>query len=221
MGEQIHVSRHPLVLHKLSYLRQPREIVHSREYSRLIYELGMMLAYEASVDLKLVDIDTKRGPLRRPGRRLDSKDEPVIVPIVRSGLVLADGMRAVIPTRHMGHIGVYDDPETKMPTEFMVTMPEDMTNRIIYIADLFVVRGETACRAIEIVNEYGVDFNKIIFVTLVISHFGYQRIINEAAIRGAKFYCARLDKDGDKWLSDYGDVNSRLYGTPNKENLAI
>lgn len=216
---RFHESDHPLVLHKLSHMRQPSQKVYWRDYARLIYELGMMLGYEASKDLPLTELKIEKDPPPKPGKAVCFGDGPVIIPIVRSGLILADGMHAVIPTSHIGHIGVYDDPSLGGPREFMVTLPEDMENRTVYIADLFVVRGTYACRIINTLNEYDIDPKRMRFITLMISHKGKERILNDPVARRATFYCARLDRADERWIDDFTDVNFRLYHTENKKNL--
>lgn len=224
MVGKFHEIRHPLVQHKLSYLRQRSAIVNFRDYESLIYELGLLLGYEASSQLELTDIDLSRSITRdgeitewRAGKRIKTK--PVIVPIVRSGLIMADAMRRIIPTPYMGHIGIFDDPNTLELQEFMVTMPPDYADRQFILTDLFIDRGKTASRAINILLEYGIAPSDIIFVALIISPEGRAEVLRTHEARDVNFYCARLDIEEDRWLPDYQQTNVRLFRTQNRTEL--
>lgn len=227
MVGKFHEIRHPLVQHKLSYLRQRSAIVNFRDYESLIYELGLLLGYEASSQLELTDIDLSRSIIRdgeiaewRAGKRIKTK--PVIVPIVRSGLIMADAMRRIIPTPYMGHIGVYDARTASgevEPQEFMVTMPDDFEGRQFILADLFIDRGKTASRAINILLEYGIVPADIIFVALIISPEGRSEVLRTNEAKDINFYCARLDIEEDRWLPDYKQTNFRLFRTENRPDL--
>lgn len=204
-----------LVAHKLSYLRQPASIIHFRDYESLIYELGILLAYEASQGF--LEVQERRewnGDEGKPGYHIDPK--PVIVPIVRSGLVLAQAMRSIIPTQYMGHIGIFTPKGSDERREFMVTMPFDRHDeRQYFIADLFVDNGKTARRSLEILLELGVPPSQIAFVALIISSKGCDELVNASEFNDVRFICARLDDPDDPWLGDYQQTNIRLFGTTN------
>lgn len=217
-------SSHPLIEHKLTYLRQPEHYVNFREYSALIQEIGMMLAYEATRDIQLSKFDTEQqdrpGGLR-PGRTVSQEHKPVIVPLVRSGLLLAEGIKLVVPTPYVGHLGLFNHPETDQPVEFMSTMPivDSETNKIplgdryYIVADLFIDRGVTAKAAIEALRSYGVPYDCILFITLIISVEAQDLLRQDTGTSQVRYFSARLDTPDDRRLVDYNDSNYRLFRT--------
>lgn len=218
---KIKTSGHPLNIHKLTQLRQGKSLVSSRDYGRLMRELGMLMAYEATWDLKLKKRDAVPKTDIRAGWEIPEELEPAIVPIVRSGLVMADGMREIIPSPYMGHIGIYSDQILGEAYEFMVTMPEDAGDRLYLVVDPFIDTGTTACAAIRIIRQFGIPSERIRFVTLVISRRGLARVKADAEARQVAFYCVRADGDTDDedWFKDFDDMNKRLYRTAVKQRV--
>lgn len=229
---------HPLILHKMSYLRQPEGITHFRDYENLIYELGIMLGYEAVREgLTFKDVDRENDasgatvpkPPRlsggqaahwRPGKSISNK--PVIVSTVRSGLLLANAMRSIIPTAYMGHVALADD-EDGSPFEYMVLLPEEaIYGRDFIIADLFVDRGRTAKRTIQVIEEYGVEPKRIRFVSLIISPEGRDELLSLHYINEIRFFAAMLDAPSgspDRWIDDFNATNHRLFRTRNRDRI--
>lgn len=222
---RFHVSRHPLIAHKLTYMRQQRHDISSREYANLMREIAMMLAYEASQALSLREF-TPEPPdgsppgtssrLLRPGYVLGKEQKPILVGLVRSGLVMLEGVRLVIPSPYIGHLGIYTEKEEAY--EFMVTMPADASQRDVVIVDAFVHSGVTACAAIHLVHGYGIPPERIKYLTLIVSPQGYARINQHSVAGKASFYCARIDQisDNEEWGRDFRDMNERLFRTKRK-----
>lgn len=234
--DNFHQSDHPLVLHKLSYLRQSDGITHFREYESLIFELGVILGYEVTrTGLMFKDIDMEADSSGRlspkPPRIVNGEEQfwrtgksivnrPVIVPTIRSGLLLANAMRSIIPTPFMGHIALADDEEGN-PFEYMVILPESKSaDQDFIIADLFIDRGRTARRAIEVLHEYDVSPERIKFVCLIISQEGRDELMKLPYINEIQFFSALLDApvgDANHWLSDFHSTNHRLFRTKNRD----
>jgi uracil phosphoribosyltransferase len=218
MGGSFLVSKHPLVIHKLSYLRQPKDKLGERDYPALLKELGMLLAVEATANMPLTDIPPEDGWL--PRRALKGKNAPIIVAIVRSGLAMAEGAREIIPSLAMGHIGLFRDPDTGEMLEFIVTMPSDTEDRSVFIVDAFVDSGTTAIRAIQIANGYGIEPRNIRYICIYVSNVGYMNIQNDPLARKVKFHCAHVDglNGAATMFTDFRDFNERLYQTAPKRS---
>lgn len=226
----INECNHPLIQHKLSYLRQHKEFVHFRDYEALIKELGILLGYEASWMLEATPFNTEKKASRylpsnpeikwRDGTHIANR--PVIVPVVRSGLVMAHAMREIIPTAYMGHIGLYHDEQDGTPKEFMVTMPTKMLGRKFFLVDLFIDRGLTAEKAIDILLDLAVPAKEIVFISLIMSPAGVAQLEARKDFQDITFYCARVDGSDDlaspdNWLQDYQQTNERLFRTRNHD----
>jgi len=131
---------------------------------------------------------------------------------------MAEGVRSIIPSAYMGHIGVYYDLATDSVIEFMVTMPNRIHDRPVLVIDPFIDSGITACAAIDIILEYGVLPENIHFLTLIISKQGYNKLNANSSSAGVTFYATRIDghSDDEIWFDDFDNMNERLYRTTNK-----
>jgi uracil phosphoribosyltransferase len=220
MSEQFIASNHPLVKHKLAYLCLPREKIDSQTYVALLREMGTLLTAEA-VALSGITFPGPPGhkPVGRPSGNPPPR-WPVLVSTVRHGLIMAEGARSIMPTRHMAHIGVFVVPDTGEVKEFMVTMPTDnIEDRLFFILDAFVATGRTAKRIIEIVQEFGVLAKHIMFVCVAVAAEGRKRL-EPLAEEGVRFYSGHIEDEGSSynWTETFKSIqlNERLYGTPNK-----
>lgn len=220
MSEQFIASKHPLVKHKLAYLRLPRDKIDHQTYIALLREIGILLTAEA---VALSGITFPGPPGHKPAGRPPAGPPPrwpVLVATVRHGLIMAEGARSIMPTRHMAHIGVFVVPNSGEIQEFMVTMPTtNIQNRMFFILDAFVATGRTAKRIIEIVQEFGVPAQQIMFVCAAVAAEGRQRL-EPLAEEGVRFYSGHIEDEGslDNWAKTFKSIqlNERLYGTPNK-----
>lgn len=225
MAVNLNVLDHPLLQHKLSHLRQPNNITHSRDYERLIYEMGLIMMSE------LARLEPAIAPLvwYEPGVHPSHADwrggyiiqsEPIVVAVVRSGLVIAQAARELLQTSFMAHIGVFEerasDGVDTATQPFMVTIPDEVEGRSVVIFDLFTVRGKSAERIIDEIVLYGADPADIFHVSLIISDEA-QRYLGEGKNTAkVKYYSARTEPVQSDWLNDVRDTYHRLYRTMNR-----
>lgn len=149
----VHIYDHPLIQHKLSILRDKNTGV--KEFRELIEEIAMLMCYEATRDLPVEEVEIETPVAVAKVKRLAGK-KLAIVPILRAGLGMVDGMLAMIPSAKVGHIGLYRDPETLEPVEYYCKMPVDIAERDVIIVDPMLATGGSAIAAAEFMkNKYG------------------------------------------------------------------
>ena len=135
---EVHVMDHPLIQHKISYIR--REDVGTKEFREVISEIASLMCYEATRDLKLQDVTIKTPICEMVGKELTGK-KLAVVPILRAGLGMVDGMLSLIPAAKVGHIGLYRDPETLEPVEYYCKLPADCSEREVFVVDPMLATG--------------------------------------------------------------------------------
>ena len=150
---KIVVMDHPLIQHKIGIIR--REETSSKEFREMISEIAMLMCYEATRDLKLVDVDIKTPITDMTAKELAGK-KLAVVPILRAGLGMVEGMLAMIPAAKVGHIGLYRDPETLEPVEYYCKLPADSSERDIFVVDPMLATGGSAEAAILMRKDKGV-----------------------------------------------------------------
>ena len=144
MDEKLHVFNHPLIAHKITLMRDKNTT--TRDFRLLANEIAMLMAYEVTRDFPTIEVETKT-PVGLCKTRIINK-EVVIVPILRAGLGMVDGILTLIPNAKVGHIGLYRDPETHKPVEYYCKLPVDAESRRIIIVDPMLATGGSACDAI-------------------------------------------------------------------------
>ena len=142
---EVHVMDHPLIQHKISYIR--REDVGTKEFREVISEIASLMCYEATRDLKLQDVTIKTPICEMVGKELTGK-KLAVVPILRAGLGMVDGMLSLIPAAKVGHIGLYRDPETLEPVEYYCKLPADCSEREVFVVDPMLATGGSSAAAI-------------------------------------------------------------------------
>ena len=147
---KIVVMDHPLIQHKIGIIR--REETSSKEFREMISEIAMLMCYEATRDLKLVDVDIKTPITDMTAKELAGK-KLAVVPILRAGLGMVEGMLAMIPAAKVGHIGLYRDPETLEPVEYYCKLPADSSERDIFVVDPMLATGGSAEAAIQMLKD--------------------------------------------------------------------
>ena len=147
------VMEHPLIAHKISYIRQ--ENVGTKEFREVIGEIAQLMCYEATRDLKTEEVTIKTPIAEMTGKVLAGK-KLAIVPILRAGLGMVDGMLSLIPTAKVGHIGLYRDPETLEPVEYYCKLPADCGEREVFVVDPMLATGGSSVAAIRMLKEKGV-----------------------------------------------------------------
>ena len=206
----LHVVDHPLVLHKLSHLRD--KTTSTTDFRSLLREMALLIGYEITrrLDMSTKVIDTPITQLEAPV--LDSIN-PAIVPVLRAGLGMAEGLSQLLPTAPIGHIGLFRDPKTKRPVEYYVRLPENK-NRLFILVDPMLATGYSASYAVDLLNKYGVPDTKIRFMAMVAAPEG-MRAFNEAH-ETVEVWAAALDeKLNDKAyiVPGLGDAGDRLFET--------
>lgn len=209
--EKFHVMKHPLIEHKLTILRQ--KTTGTKDFREIVNEIARLLAYEVSRDLPLEDIEIETPIMKTTQKTLAGK-KVVVVPILRAGLGMVDGILDLIPAARVGHVGLYRDEETMQPVEYFVKMPSNLEDRHMYIVDPMLATGGSAIAAIDSVLERGAKVENIKFICLVAAPEGV--IALQEAHPDVEIYTAALDEklNEDAYIvPGLGDAGDRLYGT--------
>lgn len=209
--ENFHVMKHPLIEHKLTILRDKK--TGTKDFRELVNEIARLLAYEVSRDLPLEDIEVETPIMKTTQKTLSGK-KVVIVPILRAGLGMVDGILDLIPAARVGHVGLYRDEETMQPVEYFVKMPNNIENRHLYVVDPMLATGGSAIAAIDSLLERGAKLENIKFICIVAAPEGV-KALNDAH-PGVQIYTAGLDEklnDSAYIIPGLGDAGDRLYGT--------
>ena len=208
MGRLV-VMDHPLITHKLTIMRSKE--TGSKEFRELLDEIAMLMGYEVTRDLPLkeVEIETPLIPMKAQmvaGRKL------AIVPILRAGLGMTDGLCRLVPVAKVGHIGLYRDPETHMPVEYYCKLPTDIDERLVLLVDPMLATGGSAVDALTLLKKRGC--RNIRFVCLVSAPEGVAAV--QAAHPDVDIYTAALDErliEHAYILPGLGDAGDRIFGT--------
>jgi len=201
---------HPLILHKLTHMRQKERS--TQGFRALLKEISLLMGFEITRDLPMT---TER--IETP---LETMDAPVLagkkvalVSILRAGLGMVEGLHELIPSAREGHIGLYRDPETKMPVEYLVKLPA-AEDRIFIMVDPMLATGNSAVHAVDVLNRHGVPDDRILFMALVAAPEGVA--VFHKAHPEVKVYTAALDRELNNHayiLPGLGDAGDRMFGT--------
>ena len=206
---KVFVFDHPLIQHKLSILRDKKTSV--KEFRELISEIAMLMCYECTRDLPLEDIDVETPVAIAHCKRIASFF-PAIVPILRAGLGLVDGMVSLIPNVKVGHIGLFRDPDTLKPVKYYFKMPPDITERDVIVVDPMLATGGSASAAITFLKETGVSHIKLMCV--IGAPEGVQKMQEDHP--DVDIYVAALDEKLNEHgyiVPGLGDAGDRIFGT--------
>lgn len=206
---KIVVMDHPLIQHKIGIIR--REETSSKEFREMISEIAMLMCYEATRDLKLVDVDIKTPITDMTAKELAGK-KLAVVPILRAGLGMVEGMLAMIPAAKVGHIGLYRDPETLEPVEYYCKLPADSSERDIFVVDPMLATGGSAEAAIQMLKDKGV--RNIRFMCIIAAPEGVKRM--QEAHPDVDLYIGALDEQLNNHgyiVPGLGDAGDRIFGT--------
>jgi len=205
----VFVMDHPLIQHKVGVLR--REETGSKEFRELVNEIAMLMCYEATRNLPLRDEIIQTPVAQATVKQIAGKNLG-IVPILRAGLGMVDGMLTLVPTAKVGHIGLYRDPETLNPVEYYCKLPYDAAERDIFVLDPMLATGGSAVAAIQFIKDKGVS--RIHFMCLIAAPEGVKKV--QDAHPDVDIYIAALDErlnDHGYIVPGLGDAGDRLYGT--------
>ncbi len=208
MGK-IQVMEHPLIQHKIGIIR--RTETSSKEFRELVSEIAMFMAYEATRGLKLRDIEIDTPITKTTVKELAGK-KLAVVPILRAGLGMVEGMLTMIPAAKVGHIGLYRDPETLKPVEYYCKLPADCEEREVFVTDPMLATGGSAEAAITMLKEKGVK--NIHFMCVIAAPEGVKAL--SEAHPDVDIYIGALDEhlnDHGYIVSGLGDAGDRIFGT--------
>lgn len=203
------VFDHPLIQHKLSILRDKNTSV--KEFRELVSEIAMLMCYEATRDLPLEEIDVETPVAVAKVKRISGK-KLAIVPILRAGLGMVDGMVSLIPNAKVGHIGLFRDPETKEPVKYYFKMPPDIAERDVIVVDPMLATGGSASAAISFIKETGVTRVKL--MCIIGAPEGVERMQKDHP--DVPIYIAALDEklnENAYIVPGLGDAGDRIFGT--------
>ena len=209
MENKVYVMDHPLIQHKLTYLRKKE--TGSKEFRELISEIAMLMCYEATRDLPLeeVKIETPMGPAVTKtisGRKL------AIVPILRAGLGMVEGVLTLVPAAKVGHIGLYRDHQTLQPVEYYHKFPQDIESREVIVLDPMLATGGSAVDAIDIIKRS--HPKSIKFMCIIAAPEGVEALTK--AHPDVQVYCAAVDErlnENGYIVPGLGDAGDRIFGT--------
>jgi len=205
----VHVLDHPLIQHKLAILRSKNTSV--KEFRELIREISGLMCYEATRNLPTKEVEVQTPVAVAKCRRLAGK-KLAIIPILRAGLGMVDAMVDLIPSAKIGHIGLYRDPETHLPVEYYCKLPEDISNRQVFVVDPMLATGGSAVAAIDFLKQHGCK--NIVMMNIIGAPEGVKAV--QDAHPDVDIYLAALDEklnDHAYIVPGLGDAGDRIFGT--------
>ena len=208
MGK-VYVFDHPLIQHKLAILRD--KDTSTKDFRELVKEISMLMAYEVTRNLPLEEVEVET-PICKAKMKMLSGQDLAIVPILRAGLGMVDGLLSLVPNAKVGHIGLFRDPETKLPVEYYCKLPSDIEKRQLIIVDPMLATGGSASAAIEMIKQKGAA--KIKLMCLIAAPEGIEVV--QSAHPDVDIFVAAKDSHLNEHayiVPGLGDAGDRLYGT--------
>ncbi len=207
MGK-LFISEHPLMKHKITMLRDKN--TSTKEFKELISEVAMLLTYEATRELPTVET-TVQTPIAE-AKCSKIKQDIVIVPILRAGLGMVDGVHNILPAAKVGHIGLYRDPETLTPVEYYCKVPKDLENTKVFVLDPMLATGKTAEAAVEFLKERGAK--DVTVICVLAAPDGVKTV--QSTFEDVDIYAAAYDtmlNEKGYIVPGLGDAGDRMFGT--------
>ena len=208
MGK-IYVFDHPLIQHKVAKIRD--KDTSTKDFRQIVKEIAMLMTFESSRDLPLKEVEIETPICKTKVNVLEGLDVAV-VPILRAGLGMVDGVLEIIPNAKVGHVGLYRDPETHEPVEYYCKMPEDIDKRKIFVTDPMLATGGSAAAAIDFVKQRG--GKDIVFMCLIAAPEGIEAL--KKAHPDVDIYIAAKDEclnENAYIVPGLGDAGDRIFGT--------
>lgn len=205
----LHIIDHPLIQHKLTIMR--RKETGAKDFRELLNEISMLLGYEITRDLPLDDIEIET-PIQKMTAKTIAGKKLAIVPILRAGLGMVDGLLSLVPVAKVGHIGLYRDPRTHLPVEYYCKLPPDIEDRIVILVDPMLATGGSASDAITMMKKRGCKNIKL--MCLVSAPEGVAKL--QADHPDVDIFTASLDEKLNEHcyiVPGLGDAGDRLFGT--------
>lgn len=207
--EKVHILDHPLLQHKLSILRDENTGV--KDFRQVVSEIATLMCYEATRDLPMEEVEIKT-PITTSKFKTIAGKKLAIVPVLRAGLGMVDGILTLIPSAKVGHIGLYRDPDTLEPVEYYCKMPTDIAEREVIILDPMLATGGSASAAIQFIKNYEVKHIKL--MNIIAAPEGIERVHHDHP--DVDIYCAALDEKLNEHgyiVPGLGDAGDRIFGT--------
>ncbi|MBP1584638.1 MAG: uracil phosphoribosyltransferase [Lachnospiraceae bacterium] len=208
MGKVV-VMDHPLIRHKIGFIR--RKETGTKEFRETIGEIAMLMCYEATRDLRLEDVEIETPICKTTVKQLAGK-KLAVIPILRAGLGMVDGMLSMIPTAKVGHIGLYRDPDTSKPVEYYCKIPADCAEREVFVVDPMLATGGSAVEAISMLKMRGCK--NIHFLCIIAAPKGIE-VLKEAH-PDVDIFIGSVDEklnDHNYIVPGLGDAGDRIFGT--------
>ncbi len=204
-----YIMDHPLIQHKIGIMRM--KDTSTKEFRALVSEVAMLIYYEASRNLPLADKEVETPITKTTVKEIAGK-KLCVVPILRAGMQMAEGVLQLTPNAKVGHIGLYRDEQTLEPHEYFCKLPQDVTERDVFVVDPMLATGGSADAAITLLKKRGIK--KIRFLCLIAAPEGVERL--QAAHPDVNIYIGALDKclnENGYIVPGLGDAGDRIYGT--------
>lgn len=208
-NEKITICNHPLLKHKITMLRKIE--TGTSEFRKLVEEIAVLEGYEALKDLELEEVEIQT-PIEKAMCPVMSGKKQAIIPILRAGLGMVEGMLKLLPTAKVGHIGMYRDEETHEPQEYYCKLPNNIEQRKIFVVDPMLATGGSAVDAISMIKKRG--GNDITFVCIIAAPEGLERLAKEHP--DVKIVVGNLDRclnENAYICPGLGDAGDRIFGT--------
>lgn len=203
------IMDHPLIQHKIGIIR--RKDTGTKDFRQMISEIAMLICYEATRDLQVADVEIETPICRATVKELRGK-KIAIVPILRAGLGMVDGMLELIPAAKVGHIGLYRDPETLLPVEYYCKLPVDCAEREVFVVDPMLATGGSSSEAIQMLKDRGCQ--KIHFMCIIAAPEGVA--LMQKKHPDVDLFVGALDEklnDHGYIVPGLGDAGDRIFGT--------
>lgn len=208
MDDKIHIMNHPLILHKITMMRDKNATV--KDFRELVYEIALLMGYEATRDLAVADTEVQTPVAVAKGKTI--LKQVAVVPILRAGLGMVDAIVSLIPAAKVGHIGLYRDHETLEPVEYYCKLPTEIEERQVIVVDPMLATGGSAIAAINFIKQRGAK--NIKFMCLISAPEGLKAL--REAHPDVEIYCGALDEklnENGYIVPGLGDAGDRLFGT--------
>ena len=207
--KNVTIFDHPLIQHKTTILRQ--KTTSNKEFRELVEEITMLMCYEALRDLPLTEVEIET-PITKTKQKMITDKDLAVVPILRAGLGMVEGLLSLVPTAKVGHIGMYRDEETMQPHEYYCKLPPDIDKRLVVVVDPMLATGGSAIDAIGQIKSYG--GKNIKFLCLIAAPEGIEALTK--AHPDVEVYCANVDECLNERcyiVPGLGDAGDRIFGT--------
>lgn len=209
MDKQVFIMDHPLIQHKLTFLRDKN--TGSKEFRQLVSEIAMLECYEATRDLPLEEVDTET-PVAMAHTKVIAGRKLAFIPILRAGLGMVEGVLEMVPAAKVGHIGLYRDPKTLLPVEYYSKLPHDIEERDVIVLDPMLATGGSGIDAVTIIKRS--NPKSIKFMCIIAAPEGLKAFTE--AHPDVQIYCAAVDEHLNEHgyiVPGLGDAGDRIFGT--------